>query len=181
MGGPGGGMQGGPRGGGMGMPGGSKPSESSYDYDKQQQKYDKAIAKILTEQQYEGYQKIKPQFASQRRVREFLLGGQQFLGQASMGMPGGPGSRSKDIKYAGATELTAQTRLPPALFCSKTLSCSHFPLEKPLPSSQRMGSCVESSFSPISTGSKCQRLATGCWGLAQSGVGGPLRGSSITY
>ena len=71
--------------------------------------------------------------------------------------------------------------LPPALFCSKTLSCSHFPLEKPLPSSQRMGSCVESSFSPISTGSKCQRLATGCWGLAQSGVGGPLRGSSITY
>ena len=109
MGGPGGGMQGGPRGGGMGMPGGSKPSESSYDYDKQQQKYDKAIAKILTEQQYEGYQKIKPQFASQRRVREFLLGGQQFLGQASMGMPGGPGSRSKDIKYAGATELKAQT------------------------------------------------------------------------
>ena len=61
MGGPGGGMQGGPKGGGMGMPGGSKPSESSYDYDKQQQKYDKAIAKILTNQQYEGYQKIKPQ------------------------------------------------------------------------------------------------------------------------
>ncbi len=26
-----------------------------------------------------------------------------------LGMPGGPGSRSKDIKYAGATELTAQT------------------------------------------------------------------------
>ena len=26
-----------------------------------------------------------------------------------MGMLGGPGSRSKDIKYAGATELTAQT------------------------------------------------------------------------
>ena len=75
MGGPGGGMQGGPRGGGMGMPGGSKPSESTYDYDKQQQKYDKAIAKILTEQQYEGYQKIKPQFASQRKIREFLLGG----------------------------------------------------------------------------------------------------------
>ena len=109
MGGPGGGMQGGPRGGGMGMPGGSKPSESTYDYDKQQQKYDKAIAKILTEQQYEGYQKIKPQFASQRKIREFLLGGQQNLEQAGMGMPGGPGSRSKDIKYAGATELTAQT------------------------------------------------------------------------
>ena len=111
IGGPGGGMQGGPRGGGMGMPGGSKPSESSYDYDKQQQKYDKAIAKILTEQQYEGYQKIKPQFASQRKVREFLLGGQQSLGQG-MPMPpggmGGAGSRSQDIKYAGATELTAQ-------------------------------------------------------------------------
>jgi hypothetical protein len=109
MGSPGGGMQGGPRGGGMGMPGGSKPSESTYDYDKQQQKYDKAIAKILTEQQYEGYQKIKPQFASQRKIREFLLGGQQNLEQAGMGMPGGPGSRSKDIKYAGTTELTAQT------------------------------------------------------------------------
>ena len=112
IGGPGGGMQGGPRGGGMGMPGGSQPSESSYDYDKQQQKYDKAIGKILTEQQYDGYQKIKPQFASQRKVREFLLGGQQSLGQG-MPMPpggmGGAGSRSQDIKYAGATELTAQT------------------------------------------------------------------------
>ena len=112
MGGPGGGMQGGPRGGGMGMPGGSRPSESTYDYDKQQQKYDKAIGKILTEQQYEGYQKIKPQFYSQRKNREFLLGGQQSLGQG-MPMPpggmGGPGSRSQDIKYAGATELTAQT------------------------------------------------------------------------
>ena len=112
MGGPGGGMQGGPRGGGMRMFGGGQPSESSYDYDKQQKKYDKAIAKILTEQQYEGYQKIKPQFASQRRVREFLFGGQQIMGQG-MPMPpegmGGPGSRSKDIKYAGATELTVQT------------------------------------------------------------------------
>ena len=112
IGGLGGGMQGGPRGGGMGMPGGSQPSESSYDHDKQQQKYDKAIGKILTEQQYDGYQKIKPQFASQRKVRKFLLGGQQSLGQG-MPMPpggvGGPGSRSQDIKYAGATELTAQT------------------------------------------------------------------------
>ena len=76
MGGHGGDMQGGPRGGGMGMPGGGQPSESSYDYDKQQQKYDKAIGKILTEQQYEGYQKIKPQFYSQRKNREFLFGGQ---------------------------------------------------------------------------------------------------------
>ena len=106
---PGGGM-GGPGGGGKGMPGGGQPSESSYDYDKQQQKYDKAIGKILTEQQYEGYQKIKPQFASQRRVREFLLGGQQTLG-GGMPMPpggmGGPGSRNQDITYSGATELKA--------------------------------------------------------------------------
>ena len=112
IGGPGGGMQGGPRGGGMGMPGGSQPSESSYDYDKQQQKYDKAIGKILTEQQYEGYQKIKPQFASQRKIREFLFGGQQSLGQG-MPMPpggmGGPGSRNQNITYSGATELKAQT------------------------------------------------------------------------
>ena len=54
MGGRGGGMQGSPRGGGMGMPGGSQPQDNSYDYDKQQQKYDKAIGKILTELQYEG-------------------------------------------------------------------------------------------------------------------------------
>ena len=109
MGGYGGGMQGGPRGGGMGMPGG-QPSENTYDYDKQQQKYDKAIAKILSDDQYKGYLDIKPQFASQRRIREFLLGGQQDMGQGrpdGMGRPGGPGSRSTDIKYAGETELTA--------------------------------------------------------------------------
>ena len=112
MGGHGRGMQGGPRGGGMGMRGGGQPSETSYDYDKQQQKYDKAIAKVLTEQQYEGYQKIKPQFASQRRVREFLLGGQQPLGGGMPMTPDGmrgPSSRSKDITYTGATELKAQT------------------------------------------------------------------------
>ena len=112
MGGPGGGgMQGGPRGGGMGMPSG-QPSENTYDYDKQQQKYDKAIAKILSEQQYEGYLEIKPQFASQRRIREFLLGGQQGMMQdapSGMGRPEVPGSRSTDIKYAGATELTGAT------------------------------------------------------------------------
>ena len=66
-----GGMGGGPMGGGM--PGGQS-SEKEYDYDKKQQKYDKAIGKILTEEQMEGYLKIKPQFASQRRIREFLLG-----------------------------------------------------------------------------------------------------------
>ncbi len=120
MGGPGGGMggpgsgMGGP-GGGMGGPGGGQPSEASYNYDKQQQKYDKAIGKILSDQQYEGYLKLKPQFASQRRVREFLFGGQQNLrqgGQAEhhgMEMPGGPGLRRSDIQYAGATVLTTQT------------------------------------------------------------------------
>lgn len=66
-----GGMGDGPMGGGM--PGGQS-SEKEYDYDKKQQKYDKAIGKILTEEQMEGYLKIKPQFASQRRIREFLLG-----------------------------------------------------------------------------------------------------------
>lgn len=45
MGGPGGGMPGSPRGG---MPG-EQSQEKSYDYDKQQQKYDKAIGKILSE------------------------------------------------------------------------------------------------------------------------------------
>jgi hypothetical protein len=61
---------------GGGMPGG-QAAEKSYDYDKKQQKYDKAIKKILSESQMQGYEKIKPQFASQRRVKEFLLGGQQ--------------------------------------------------------------------------------------------------------
>ncbi len=71
----GGGMPGGGFGGrGGGMTGGGQRSVSSYDYDKQQKKYDKAIAKILSEQQYEGYLQIKPQFASQRRVRDFLFG-----------------------------------------------------------------------------------------------------------
>jgi len=106
FGGHGGGMPGGPRGG---MPGGPSP-EKSYDYDKNQQKYDKAIGKILSEQQYEGYLKIKSQFASQRRVREFLLGEQQALG-GGMSMPpggmGGPGSRNQDITYSGSTELKA--------------------------------------------------------------------------
>ena len=94
---------------GGGMPG-EQSQEKSYDYDKQQQKYDKAIGKILSEQQYESYLKIKPQFASQRRVREFLLGGQLDMGQGrpgGMGRPGGPGSRQTNITYAGATELTA--------------------------------------------------------------------------
>ena len=114
---PGGGF-GGPGGGGMpggrpeGIPGGLQ-QEKSYDYDKQQQKYDKAIAKILTGQQYESYLKLKPQFASQRRVKEFLLGDQEILGQrksqGGQGRPGGHGSRNTNITYAGATKLTAGT------------------------------------------------------------------------
>ena len=71
MGGHGGGMQGGPRGG---MPQGAPGEQNSYDYDKQQTKYDEKIKKILSDEQYEGYLKLKPQFASQRRIREFLLG-----------------------------------------------------------------------------------------------------------
>ena len=74
----GGGMPGGRGGFGGGMPGGPS-SENSYDYDKKQKKYDKAISKILTDKQMEGYQKIKPQFASQRRVRDFLFGTPQEL------------------------------------------------------------------------------------------------------
>jgi len=140
MGGPGGGMPGGfgggmPGGGfggrGGGMPGsprggmsGEQSQEKSYDYDKQQQKYDKAIGKILTEQQYEGYQKIKPQFYSQRINREFLFGGQQSLGQG-MPMPpggmGGPGSRNQNITYSGATELkTSVTEMSKTYQSSKT-------------------------------------------------------------
>ena len=140
MGGPGGGMPGGfgggmPGGGfggrGGGMPGsprggmsGEQSQEKSYDYDKQQQKYDKAIGKILTEQQYEGYQKIKPQFYSQRKNREFLFGSQQSLGQG-MPMPpggmGGPGSRNQNITYSGATELkTSVTEMSKTYQSSKT-------------------------------------------------------------
>ncbi len=69
------GMHGGPRGG---MPPGGFPSgdkQSSYDYDKEQQKYDKQLRKLLSDEQYEGYLKLKPQFHSQRMNREFLFGG----------------------------------------------------------------------------------------------------------
>ena len=79
-GGPGGGGFGGgmPGGGGFGggMPGGQS-QDKSYDFDKNQKKYDKAIGKILSSEQMDGYQQIKPKFASQRRVRDFLLGGPQ--------------------------------------------------------------------------------------------------------
>lgn len=71
-----GGMPGGGGPGGMGMPGGQQ-QEKAYDYDKQQAKYDKALGKLLSEEQLEGYQKLKPQFFSQRRIKDFLFGGQQ--------------------------------------------------------------------------------------------------------
>ncbi len=71
---PGGGFGGGPRGGGMPC---GQSQDKSYDFDKNQKKYDKAIGKILSSEQMEGYQQIKPKFASQRRVRDFLLSGPQ--------------------------------------------------------------------------------------------------------
>ncbi len=75
MGGHGGGMGGGPMGGHRG------PEE--YDYDRQQTKYDKAVRKLFSEEQFEGYKKIKQQFYSQRRVRDFLLGNQSTLNTLS--------------------------------------------------------------------------------------------------
>lgn len=92
----GGGMQGGPR-GGM-PPGEGGQQQASYDYNKQQTKYDKQMRKLLSDEQYEGYLKLKPQFYSQRKIREFLIGGN---GMSSEMMPpggfGGQGSQQKDI------------------------------------------------------------------------------------
>ena len=87
MGGHGGGMQGGPRGG---MPQGAPKEQNSYDYDKQQAKYDEKIKKILSDEQYEGY-------------LQDLLSDQGAPN--GMGRPGGPGSRNTNITYKGATEL----------------------------------------------------------------------------
>lgn len=79
------GNRGGGRPGGGGFGGGMPPSgnqqQSSYDYDKQQTKYDKQMRKLLSDEQYEGYLKLKPQFYSQRRVREFLMGGNGMNGE----------------------------------------------------------------------------------------------------
>ena len=117
----GGGMQGGP-GGGM-PPGEGGQQQASYDYDKQQTKYDKKMRKLLSDEQYEGYLQLKPQFYSQRRIREFLMGGNGMNGE--MGMPpggfGGHGSQQKDIKYSGATTLkTAATETGKVYESSKT-------------------------------------------------------------
>ena len=76
---PGGGMggPGGAGGFGGGMPPTGNQQQSSYDYDKQQSKYDKQMRKLLSDEQYESYLKLKPQFYSQRRIREFLMGGKE--------------------------------------------------------------------------------------------------------
>lgn len=78
MGGPGGGggMQGGPRGS---MPPGGESQQASYNYDNQQLKYNKKLRKLLSDDQYEGYLRLKPQFYSQRRIREFLWGGEMNM------------------------------------------------------------------------------------------------------
>ena len=133
---PGGGFGGGMPGGGMGGPGGAggfgggmpptgNQQQSSYDYDKQQSKYDKQMRKLLSDEQYEGYLKLKPQFYSQRRIREFLMGGNGEMGMPPGGFGGGPGSRQKDIKYTGATTLTAAaTETGKAYESSKTDECA---------------------------------------------------------
>ena len=72
----GGGMQGGPRGS---MPLGGESQQASYNYDKQQLKYDKKLRKLLSDDQYEGYLKLRPEFHSQRRIREFLWGGEMNM------------------------------------------------------------------------------------------------------
>ena len=39
------------------------------------------MRKLLSDEQYEGYLKLKPQFYSQRMVREFLMGGNGMNGE----------------------------------------------------------------------------------------------------
>ncbi len=81
---PGGSMSGGGMpGGGMGGPRGGMPpgheQKSGYNYESKQLKYDKKIKKILTEEQFQDYQKIKSDFASQKQIREFLQGDDNIL------------------------------------------------------------------------------------------------------
>lgn len=67
-------------GGSMGMPQDMQGSSTTAeDLDAKQAKYDKKLRKILTEAQYDGYLRIKPQFYAQRKNREFLMGGQPSL------------------------------------------------------------------------------------------------------
>ncbi|MCR5130706.1 MAG: hypothetical protein K6C10_04505 [Prevotella sp.] len=99
----GGGMPGGAPRGGMGMPS-ENSSKASYDYEKKQKKYDKAIAKILTTEQYEGYLKLKPQFASQRKNMPMPPGGGK-----NMQMPPGGGHNQQKEGSISATGLGLQT------------------------------------------------------------------------
>jgi hypothetical protein len=60
--------------------GGQQSQEDTFTtLDKKQTKYDKKLKKILSEQQYEGYAKIKPKFASQTMYRDFLMGGNSLM------------------------------------------------------------------------------------------------------
>lgn len=70
----GGGPGGGPNGGGF--PGHGPGGVSSVDYDAQQKSYDKKLKKILNEEQYSGYLKIRPKYYSVRRFSDFLFGNQ---------------------------------------------------------------------------------------------------------
>ena len=79
MGGPGGGFSGGMGGPRGGMPPGGQSQQASYNYDKQQLKYDKKLRKLLSDDQYDGYLKLRPEFYSQRRIREFLWGGEMNM------------------------------------------------------------------------------------------------------
>src|SRR5574344_2877920 len=80
MGGPGGGMggQGGEMGqGGPDMSGSSSQQTTQEDYldisGKKQTAYEKKLHKILTDEQFTGYQNIKPMFESQKIIKRFLL------------------------------------------------------------------------------------------------------------
>lgn len=75
MGGPNSGMGGRP-GGPQGGPGMSADSNSK-SLDEQQEAYEKKLKKILSEEQYEGYKNIRPQFFSQKVMRRFLQNGEQ--------------------------------------------------------------------------------------------------------
>lgn len=80
-GGPGGNMGGGMMGGPGGGPQGQRPQGSGQsEYDsldlsgKKMAQYEKKLKAILSDSQYEGYEKIKPKFASQIMIKRFLLG-----------------------------------------------------------------------------------------------------------
>jgi hypothetical protein len=80
-GGPGGNMGGGMMGGPGGGPQGQRPQgmgqsdDDSMDLSgKKMAKYEKKLKSILTDSQYEGFEKIRPKFASQIMVKRFLLG-----------------------------------------------------------------------------------------------------------